>query len=176
MRVHPSDSLSLQSGKSPLHRSSPAGFLSRWSSLQVPSPISERPVTPCVESTKPHSLSQPLPGYYDRLTTRLRSPAPLRSLRRSPNLRCAAVRSAWYVGPDAISNAIGYAEFFSRSHDAVIRVYDAAGNVIGNPDKIRDVSRRVERDFKRRSGRCGRSPSDRRRVPLRGRTPPRARA
>jgi len=24
----------------------------------------------------------------------------------------------------------GYAEFFSRSHDAVIRVYDSAGNVI----------------------------------------------
>ena len=37
MRVHPSDSLSLQPGKSPLHRSSPAGFVSRWSSLQVPS-------------------------------------------------------------------------------------------------------------------------------------------
>jgi hypothetical protein len=26
-------------------------------------------------------------------------------------------------------NAIGYANFCSRSHDAVIRVYDAAGNV-----------------------------------------------
>jgi hypothetical protein len=26
--------------------------------------------------------------------------------------------------------AIGYAKFFSSSHDAVIRVYDAAGNVI----------------------------------------------
>ena len=32
--------------------------------------------------------------------------------------------------PDAISNGIGYATFFSRSHDAVIRVYDNAGNVI----------------------------------------------
>ena len=32
--------------------------------------------------------------------------------------------------PDAIKNAIGYAKFFSRSHDAVIRVYDEAGNVI----------------------------------------------
>ena len=31
----------------------------------------------------------------------------------------------WYAEPDAISNAIGYAKFFSRSHDAVIRVYDA---------------------------------------------------
>jgi hypothetical protein len=27
-------------------------------------------------------------------------------------------------------NAIGYAKFFSRSHDAVIRVYNKAGNVI----------------------------------------------
>jgi len=36
----------------------------------------------------------------------------------------------WYGEPNAISNAIGYAEHFSRSHDAVIRVYDAAGNVI----------------------------------------------
>jgi len=26
--------------------------------------------------------------------------------------------------------AIGYAKFYSRSHDAVIRVYDEAGNVI----------------------------------------------
>jgi hypothetical protein len=36
----------------------------------------------------------------------------------------------WYADPDAISNAIDYAKFFSRSHDAVIRVYDDAGNVI----------------------------------------------
>jgi hypothetical protein len=36
----------------------------------------------------------------------------------------------WYGEPDAISNAIGYAKFFSRSHDAVIRVSDEAGNVI----------------------------------------------
>ena len=33
----------------------------------------------------------------------------------------------WYDTPD---NAIGYAEHYSRSHDAVIRVYDEAGNVI----------------------------------------------
>jgi hypothetical protein len=32
----------------------------------------------------------------------------------------------WYGEP----NAISYANFFSRSHDAVIRVYDAVGNVI----------------------------------------------
>jgi hypothetical protein len=35
-----------------------------------------------------------------------------------------------YGEPDAGSKAIGYAKFFSRSHNAVIRVYDAAGNVI----------------------------------------------
>jgi hypothetical protein len=32
--------------------------------------------------------------------------------------------------PSAVSNAIGYAEHCSRSHHAVIRVYDDAGNVI----------------------------------------------
>jgi hypothetical protein len=36
----------------------------------------------------------------------------------------------WYGEPNAISNAIGHAEHYSRSHDAVIRVYDHAGNVI----------------------------------------------
>jgi len=33
----------------------------------------------------------------------------------------------WHDTPD---NAIGYAMHSSRSHDAVIRVYDQAGNVI----------------------------------------------
>ena len=36
----------------------------------------------------------------------------------------------WYGDPNAVSNAVGYAEHRSRSHDAVIRVYDEAGNVI----------------------------------------------
>jgi len=36
----------------------------------------------------------------------------------------------WYGEPEAISNAVNYAQFYSRSHDAVIRVYDDAGNVI----------------------------------------------
>jgi cytochrome oxidase Cu insertion factor (SCO1/SenC/PrrC family) len=35
----------------------------------------------------------------------------------------------WYDEPNAASNAIGYASQYSRSHNAVIRVYDAAGNV-----------------------------------------------
>src|SRR6266566_4346037 len=33
----------------------------------------------------------------------------------------------WYAEPNASSNAISYAKFFSRSHDAVIHVYDEAG-------------------------------------------------
>jgi hypothetical protein len=36
----------------------------------------------------------------------------------------------WYDGPNAASNAIGYANQYSRSHGAVIRVYDETGNVI----------------------------------------------
>jgi hypothetical protein len=36
----------------------------------------------------------------------------------------------WYDEPDAISNAIGYAKFYSRSHDAVIRVFDEAGGLV----------------------------------------------
>jgi hypothetical protein len=36
----------------------------------------------------------------------------------------------WYGEPNAISNAIGYAKFFSRSEDAVICVCDEGGEVI----------------------------------------------
>jgi hypothetical protein len=36
----------------------------------------------------------------------------------------------WYDGPNAVANAIGYAEHCSRSHDSIIRVYDETGNVI----------------------------------------------
>jgi len=48
----------------------------------------------------------------------------------------------WYGGPDAITNAIGYAKFRNRSHSAVIRVYDESGNVIethehSNPTEAR---------------------------------------
>ena len=39
-----------------------------------------------------------------------------------------------YGEPNAISNAVGCAKFYSRSHDAVIRVCDEAGNVIETHD------------------------------------------
>jgi len=36
----------------------------------------------------------------------------------------------WYAGPDAVAIAIGYAEHCSRSHDAVIGIYDEERKVI----------------------------------------------
>jgi hypothetical protein len=45
----------------------------------------------------------------------------------------------WYGEPNAINNAIGYAKFRSRSHDAVIRVYDDAGNEIETHDHSGDL-------------------------------------
>jgi hypothetical protein len=44
-------------------------------------------------------------------------------------MRCHLV-GCGIAGPNAISNAISYAKFYSRSHNAVIRVYDVAGNLI----------------------------------------------
>jgi hypothetical protein len=35
-----------------------------------------------------------------------------------------------YAEPNAIGDAIDYARFYSRSHHAVIRVYDESDNVI----------------------------------------------
>ena len=47
----------------------------------------------------------------------------------------------WYDTPD---NPIGYAMHSSRSHDAVIRVYDATGNVIESMS-TRAISKSSER-------------------------------
>ena len=43
-------------------------------------------------------------------------------------MRCHSGR----CGPEAVSNATACEEFYSRSLDAVIRVYDKASNVIEN--------------------------------------------
>jgi hypothetical protein len=40
----------------------------------------------------------------------------------------------WYGEPNAVSNAIGYTKFRSRSHDAVIRVYDKCRSRRGSTD------------------------------------------
>jgi hypothetical protein len=44
----------------------------------------------------------------------------------------------WYDGPGAVSNAIGYAKFYSRSHHAVIHIYDEDGNVIETDEHTGD--------------------------------------
>ncbi len=49
-------------------------------------------------------------------------------------MRCHSVRCGM-AGRTQSSNAIGYAKFYSRSHNAVIRVYDEAGNIIGTHEQ-----------------------------------------
>ena len=44
----------------------------------------------------------------------------------------------WYGEPNAVENASGYATHHSRSHDAVIRVFDYAGNVIETQEHAGD--------------------------------------
>ena len=48
----------------------------------------------------------------------------------------------WYGEPNAISNAIGYAKFRSRSRRAVIRAYDDAGNLIETHEQLGRRNRR----------------------------------
>ena len=62
----------------------------------------------------------------------------------------------WYGEPNPASNAIGYAEFCSRSHRAVIRVYDDAGNLIKTYEK-REGSEMVKR-FPRETDAPGSTP------------------
>jgi hypothetical protein len=49
-------------------------------------------------------------------------------------------RRLWYGEPDAASNAVSYPKFFSRSHDAVVRVYDETGNVIETHEHAGDFA------------------------------------
>jgi len=51
---------------------------------------------------------------------------------RGVDLISDALPFGWlsYGKPNATSNAVSYAKFYSRSHRAVIRVYDETGNVI----------------------------------------------
>jgi hypothetical protein len=50
-------------------------------------------------------------------------------------MRCHSV-GCGMPGRMAVANATGYAEHRTRSHDAVIRVYDEAGNVIEPHERI----------------------------------------
>ncbi len=44
----------------------------------------------------------------------------------------------WYGEPDAITNAVGYAKFFSRSYDTVDSRFHSAGNVIERQEQVGD--------------------------------------
>jgi hypothetical protein len=58
---------------------------------------------------------------------------------KTPNqVRCHSV-GCGTPGPDAVANAIGYVEHRSRSHDAMIRIYDDAGSVIETHEQKGDL-------------------------------------
>ena len=42
----------------------------------------------------------------------------------------------WFEGPDAIVDAIFYAKFYSRSHPAIIRVFDESGAAVGTYESV----------------------------------------
>ena len=44
----------------------------------------------------------------------------------------------WYGEPNAVSNAINHAKFRSRSHPAIIRVFDESGAVIETHESAGD--------------------------------------
>ena len=50
-----------------------------------------------------------------------------------------------YGEPNAMSNAMGYAQHCSRSHDVVIRVYDPAAKVVETPPRNGDSESRKGR-------------------------------
>jgi hypothetical protein len=54
------------------------------------------------------------------------------------DFRCAPLRPPVVGKPDAVKSAVEYANHRSRSHDAVIRIYDEAGNVIETHEHIGD--------------------------------------
>ena len=51
----------------------------------------------------------------------------------------------WYDGPNAVTNATGYAMHDSRSANAVIRVYDDAGDMMETHEYKGDFKRMVNK-------------------------------
>jgi hypothetical protein len=56
---------------------------------------------------------------------------------------CLPLGLLWFEGPEAISDAINYARFFSRSHTAIIRVFDESGTVAETLEFTGDFARVV---------------------------------
>jgi len=62
-------------------------------------------------------------------------------------MRCHSV-ACGYAEPNAVSNAIKYAKFRSRSQNAVIRVYDQGGNVVETHEHAGELSLRGDSYFR----------------------------
>jgi hypothetical protein len=88
-----------------------------------------RHVPMCVAST-PEAIIQVLPCPVEQINI------DNRTLRGVARYQPAPL---WYDGPNAASKAVSYAMHYSRSHDAVICVYDAAGNVIETHERQGDL-------------------------------------
>ena len=43
---------------------------------------------------------------------------------------CLPLGVLWFEGPEAIGDAVNYARFFSRSHPALVRLFDESGTVV----------------------------------------------
>lgn len=56
---------------------------------------------------------------------------------------CLPLGLLWFEGPEAIDDAVNYARFFSRSHPAVIRVFDESGRIVETLEFADDFSRVV---------------------------------
>jgi hypothetical protein len=109
-------------------------FVSRWFSLQVPSPdirASGHASRRVLKTTFPQRTAPSVTANCIMHPVHVYEVRP-RKDHRGVNLISDALPFGRlsYGEPGAIMNAIGYAKFFSRSPDAVIRVYDEAGNVI----------------------------------------------
>jgi hypothetical protein len=49
----------------------------------------------------------------------------------------------WFEGPEAISEALNYVRFFSRSRPAIIHVFDESGRIAESLELAGDFSRAV---------------------------------
>jgi hypothetical protein len=56
---------------------------------------------------------------------------------------CLPLGVLWFEGPEAIGDAVNYARFFSRSHPAIIRVFDESGTAVETLEFADDFSRAV---------------------------------
>jgi hypothetical protein len=83
------------------------------------------------------NAQNPTPGYH-----KLRSISAPRKDHRGVDLISDALPfgSLWYAGQNALARQWDYAKFSSRSHHAVIRVYDGDGNLITTHEHAGDFN------------------------------------